>query len=363
VNDRNHYLHDIDPDLHLLNELPSHDTEYFLESSFNNSLTQYPGSNKSFSIFHANIRSSSRNFADFLSFLSLLDCTFSVIALSETWLNSRNHDLFPIPNYNHESAYREYRQGGGVSLYIHQSLPYKLRNDLSVFTDDLESIFLEITLPRSQSIIVGCIYRPPNTNLSAFNSSLNDSLHTIEREKKPCYLAGDFNVDLLKAETHVPSSNILELLYSHSYLPLINKPTRPTSSSLIDNIFSNNPLTHSHHSGIMQTDLSDHFPIFTINVSLNNCTRPNPSPVQRRLFSSGNISKFSHLVSLENWSSSFDENDMQASFSAFHSRFCELYESCFPLKTFTPYQSKLRWLTPALKKSIKIKNMLCSRSV
>ena len=54
VNDRHHYLHDIDPDIQLFNELPSLETEYFSESSFNNSLNQYPGSNKSFSIFHAN---------------------------------------------------------------------------------------------------------------------------------------------------------------------------------------------------------------------------------------------------------------------------------------------------------------------
>ena len=102
-----------------------------------------------------------------------------------------------------------------MSLYIQQSLPYKLRNDLSIFTEDLESIFLEITLPRSQPIVVGCIYRPPNTNLVAFISSLNASLHSIRQEKKPCYLAGDFNVDLLKAESHVPSTEFLELLYSH----------------------------------------------------------------------------------------------------------------------------------------------------
>ena len=98
------YLHDIDPDVQLLNDFPSLGTEYYSESSFNSSFSQI-FSRKAFSILHANIRSASRNFSDLLAFLSLLDCKFSVIALTETWLNNRNHDLFPMSDYSHESAF------------------------------------------------------------------------------------------------------------------------------------------------------------------------------------------------------------------------------------------------------------------
>ena len=52
-------------------------------------------------------------------------------------------------------------------------------------------------------------------------------------------------------------------MVSYSLMPLITKPTRITenSSTLIDNIFSNfQPFPNA---GIIISDLSDHFPIYT----------------------------------------------------------------------------------------------------
>ena len=56
----------------------------------------------------------------------------------------------------------------------------------------------------------------------------------------------------------------MNLMYSHSLLPLITRPTRvaENSISLIDNIFSLNP--KSVVSGIIPTDISDHYLVFSI---------------------------------------------------------------------------------------------------
>ena len=53
------------------------------------------------------------------------------------------------------------------------------------------------------------------------------------------------------------------------FYPMINKPTRVTSNSasLIDNIFINRTHNKNHTSGILYTDISDHFPIFIIDNS------------------------------------------------------------------------------------------------
>ena len=52
---------------------------------------------------------------------------------------------------------------------------------------------------------------------------------------------------------------------SFSFKPLINMPTRITesNSTLIDNIFTNN-FNDAHSSGVFYTDISDHFPVFSI---------------------------------------------------------------------------------------------------
>ena len=84
---------------------------------------------------------------------------------------------------------------------------------------------------------------------------------------------GDFNIDLLKYDSHPPTSEFLEINLAQSILPTINKPTRVTAStaSLIDNFFTNISEPTELISCIIPIDLSDHFPIFLI---INNSSRP-----------------------------------------------------------------------------------------
>ena len=73
-------------------------------------------------------------------------------------------------------------------------------------------------------------------------------------------MCGDFNIDLLKHETHNNTKHFLDTMYSLGLYPLIDKPTRITdnSTTLIDNIFTNE-LRFNLTSGIMYNDISDHF--------------------------------------------------------------------------------------------------------
>ena len=52
---------------------------------------------------------------------------------------------------------------------------------------------------------------------------------------------GDFNINLLKTDTHRPTHEYLEFIYSYSMLPTIYKPTRitATTATCIDNILTN----------------------------------------------------------------------------------------------------------------------------
>ena len=68
---------------------------------------------------------------------------------------------------------------------------------------------------------------------------------------------GDYNTNLLNYESHDQTATFIGMLYSYAFVPLINRPTRVTSSSatLIDNIFTNNhnALVKSYQ-GILVTD-------------------------------------------------------------------------------------------------------------
>ena len=89
----------------------------------------------------------------------------------------------------------------------------------------------------------------------------------FNHEKKYCVLLGEFNLDLLKFESHPSTENFLNTnLGSYYFQPQILQPTRITdhSTTLSDNIFFSS-LEHFYISGNLCYDsLSDHLPNFLI---------------------------------------------------------------------------------------------------
>ena len=81
------------------------------------------------------------------------------------------------------------------------------------------------------------IYRPPNTDVNLFLSALASILEVINSENRSCYLAGDFNIDLLNCK-QLHGQSFLDQLFSFGFYPRIDRPTRitDTSATLIDNI-------------------------------------------------------------------------------------------------------------------------------
>ena len=58
--------------------------------------------------------------------------------------------------------HRPRRPGGGVGMHLDVDLAFKFRNDLSIDTDEslsVESLFIEVSRPKRNKLIVGVIYR------------------------------------------------------------------------------------------------------------------------------------------------------------------------------------------------------------
>lgn len=136
------------------------------------------------SVIHLNIRSLRSHFYDLLWLLSTLKHDFHFIALSETWLSNNTSNNFNIPGYNAQYSHRHTQSAtfssslhGGVALYIKNTLPFKLRDDIKITTSLCESLFIEILPdPTSTSLIphkrkntiIGVIYRSPNNEVEDF---------------------------------------------------------------------------------------------------------------------------------------------------------------------------------------------------
>ena len=90
----------------------------------------------------------------FKLFGSSLEFSFSVICFSETWLDHLDNSTYELPNYISKHQARSDRRGGRVFIYIHNSLKFKERSDLSINNKDVESLTLEILFDKTRNVSV-----------------------------------------------------------------------------------------------------------------------------------------------------------------------------------------------------------------
>ena len=225
----------------------------------------------------------------------------------------------------------------------------------------LETVFIEVDkdlLGMNNNALIGVICRPPDTDIELFNEMLNDIMSVIASENKSYYLLGDYNINLLNIESHSTTREFVDTMYTYSSFPNITKPTRAISSTLIDNIFSNDILTqYETISGLFDTDITDHFPIFHIVFSSQVTESKNTKPY--RVINEKNMAKFQSRLATHEWNHILSSNDTQRAFTSFHDTIMQIYNECFPFsRSHSVYKSRKPWLSDALRKSIKEKNRL-----
>ena len=194
----------------------------------------------------------------------ILEHPFDVIGITETRIS------VDVPIMNLEiDGYKFHHtkttsKCGGTGVYVKNNHQYEIITELSTCIENVcEAIFLDIKNNKGKSITFGCIYRHPSVQKQFLEKFLEPTLQKLSKEKRTCALAGDFNYDLLKYESHTETNAFYDILSAHAFRPLILHPSRVTSKSntLIDNIFIND-LSCSSIGGNITTSISDHFPQF-----------------------------------------------------------------------------------------------------
>ena len=176
---------------------------------------------------------------------------------------------------------------------------------------------------------------------------------------------GDFNIDLLKTDNCDYSNRFCEQLFTSSFFPLINRPTRITqhTATLIDNIFTNDlEQIESGINGLIFSDISDHLPIFHIS-SLSTNKNKSRTVKTRYKRTINNDSLASFIVSVKNisWSHTFQTNDSCESYDIFHNNLKAAIDKNFPFvkmenKSFD--HEKSPWMIGGVFRSISKKNRL-----
>ena len=266
----------------------SHDTHGFKSS--HNSHTPYSMLNKhnGFKFAHHNVRSLPSKIDQIK--IALDGQPLDMLAINETWLDNtiRTEDV-NIPGYRFERCDRS-REGGGVAIYIKESLNYKLRKDL--VNTNIEALWLEIRIPKyHKSLVVCSIYRPPSSN-TQYIEHLIEVMDKINTDLSEIIILGDLNINL---SLQLNNNQLGDICHLFDMDQLIREPTRITlsSSTIIDLILTTNPKLHVR-SGIVNYNISDHYPVYTV---LQFPSGPQSKPRQFKLRDYKNFN--THLFSRE----------------------------------------------------------------
>ena len=379
VNDSEGYLDEIDPDIHYFNDtnLSSINFKSYTVDQFKEENLNQPGS---LNIMHHNCRSllSENKLDNYEYFLDMLGDPFDIIGFTETWIDENDIGIDIFNNYKYKHVYQIRKQdigteckakGGGISLFIRDHLIFKRRDDLSILLPHLELLFVELNL-NNKIYLIGVAYRPPDTKVKDFNESINGYIEPI-KNKHQLILMGDFNICLLQDKTH--NNAFRNIMQSNSLFPTILEPTRVAAinkngqtvvtETLIDNIFIKDNL--AYNSGLIYSDISDHYPIF-ISIPLNvNKGNTDIIEVKYRLMDDFRITKFK--LAIQNnltFLALTSEKVAQVAFTNFFTTFNFLYDKHFLIISKTVKKKSLikPWVTDSFVEQIKYKNDLARLS-
>ena len=206
--------------------------------------------------------------------------------------------------------------------------------------------------------------KPPAANFENFKQI--HKTYLTEVNNRDVYLTGDFNINLLQYNTENNTNHFVNTLLQNNLLPLINSPTRITGSSetLIDNIFTNKFNNVKIHSGIIKTDISDHFPIFILlNDSNTEIEGEKHTTIFKREFNNTSIIEFRNLLLQVDWQLLEECKDADSAYDLFLRFFQDQYQ-----KAFAKIEKKIKnktlqhlWMTKELLKASKKKQRLYTK--
>ena len=184
---------------------------------------------------------------------------FSVLCLSETWASEENinkNSTFQLENYNviHQDSNPPQRRR--VMYSYSESLFYKLRKDLSINSEAINSN------KKASNLIFNAIYGPPTRDIKVFEQLYKD-IFSKNQNMKHMMFTRDFNMNVLDSEYNRKVKSFFDLMYQRNLVPTTNKPTRvgKNSATAIDHIIIDYVLNCDFKTATLKTDLTDHFPI------------------------------------------------------------------------------------------------------
>ena len=190
---------------------------------------------------------------------------------------------------------------GGVAIFIKNNHEAYEREDLKISNEEFESVWVELKNTKSNNIVIGCTYRHPHyNNIDDYTPYMRNNFNKLNKENKEVYIAGDFNIDLLKYDTNIKYKDFYNFMTASGFLPQITQPTRitETTMTIIDNIYTNT-FTDNIYSGNLLLEIADHLAQFVCTDN-KNISKTNDD-MYKRDYTNWNEQSFLDDLSVQNW--------------------------------------------------------------
>ena len=308
-------------------------------------------------ICHANVRSlTAEKISDIQSWL----CEeYHIITISETFLKPSLGNLqgSPVASSLDITGFTLYRKdrsgrpGGGVAVYIKESIKAVRRNDLE--SDSLEILWLEICL-NNLKFLLGTCYRPPNeTNI--FWDNLQEALDKIyDGNVDKSILIGDLNCDMKTQH----GSKMIQFCNNNNMYFINKTPTRITNdtSTVLDQIITSFPDSVNSCTVERPVGNSDHSTLcMELNINITNSRK-----LQRHiwLYDKADIELFHLKLSEANWDQCFDSNNINTIWLKWREIFLDIAISVIPNKNATIRPDDKPWYSNELRRQRRKLNRL-----
>ena len=218
-----------------------------------------PSFKSTLTFFYANVRSIKRQgkFDELQCIIASIKFTTHVIILTETWFkSSEDADHFQLPNYTHYYSVRTDSRGGGVSIYVHNTLNHSLVDE--VYAGGINYLWVRL---EKHAVNIGAVYNPGNNNTREFLEVYSSQL--IRKPRSIVF--GDFNIDLLTKNSKTKYYRDAMKESGYGFLNNIHEDysTRETASTktILDHVCTNLK-DKSFHMVIIDSPMSDHKQIY-----------------------------------------------------------------------------------------------------
>ena len=191
------------------------------------------------------------------------DLGLHILAINETELDDSIDDaLLCIDGYSIRRCDRN-RKGGGVALYIKDTILDKCSSRKGLPEPSLEALCLEVKSVQAAQLLSFAWYRPPNACMDIFHQ-LKESMQVLDRENKDI-LQNYQDGDSLRNNLPIYSMRILEFYNLFGFQQLIETDTREALlSSTLHGHIATNSKSNIVTSGVYETSISDHYLVYCV---------------------------------------------------------------------------------------------------